>query len=317
MLRTVRRSLSFGLGFGVGLVAGSVLIQGTHLTRLMIAGLRQPLDSPPDGADIEVEDVEFMSDDWVRLRGWFVHRAGDDGSPAPAVVIVHGWPWNRTGNHAGAAGLPDRNVDLVGPAGALARAGFHVLMFDLRNHGQSDRHLPVTFGPHEARDFYAAVEFIRTRRQVDGARIGALGYSMGANAMLYGIPWCSSVRAAVAVQPVRVATFARNFARELLGPPGPALVRLAAVLHHALGSPPLDELDPTPEVSRLGDTAVLYIQGYGDRWGSVDEVQAMAAQTPHAEPVILAPSSERYGGYLYVNDHVDDIVAFFREHLMG
>jgi hypothetical protein len=33
--------------------------------------------------------------------------------------------------------------------------------------------------------------------------------------------------------------------------------------------------------------------------------------------VIVAPSSERYGGYLYVVEHCAEIVAFFRETLGG
>jgi hypothetical protein len=43
----------------------------------------------------------------------------------------------------------------------------------------------------------------------------------------------------------------------------------------------------------------------------------MAANTPRARPVIVAPSSERYGGYLYVVEHHAEIVAFFRETLGG
>ena len=41
------------------------------------------------------------------LRGWFMRSAGVPSSLAPAVVFVHGWPWNRLGNRAGSSLLPD------------------------------------------------------------------------------------------------------------------------------------------------------------------------------------------------------------------
>jgi hypothetical protein len=61
----------------------------------------------------------------VTLRGWFIQRADDDGTPAPAIVFVHGWPWNRLGNLAGQSLLPDRNVDFLEPAPAIRWAATH------------------------------------------------------------------------------------------------------------------------------------------------------------------------------------------------
>lgn len=314
-LRSAGRVLPFVLGLGLGLAAGRIGYRAAHLTRLMIVGWRRPPWRRPDDAGLPFEDVAFSSNDGVTLRGWFIPRAGDDGRPAPAVVFVHGWPWCRSGNLAGGTLIPDRTVDFLGPAGALHAAGFHVLLFDLRNHGASDAAPPVTFGVDESRDFAGAVAFLRGRPEVDAAQIGAIGYSMGANTLLYGIPSCQPIRAAVAVQPVRVATFARSASRDLLGPLGPALLALAGPLHRALGAPPLAAIDPTPLAAHLGETALLYIQGDGDPWGSLDDVRAMAARTPNARPLVVAPSSDRYGGYLYVGEHQEEIVEFFRQHL--
>jgi uncharacterized protein len=311
-LSSLRRRLPPVLGLALGIVAGRVGYRAAQVTRLMIAGLRQTPWRHPRELGLPAEEIEFTADDDVTLRGWFIPSAV---AIAPAVVFVHGWPWCRAGNLAGATVIPDRTVDLLEPARALHQAGFHVLLFDLRNHGLSDAAYPVTFGVYESRDFTAAVAWLRRRPEVDSARIGALGYSMGANTLLYGIPRCQPVRAAVAVQPTSGLVFAPNAARTLFGSLGPALLALLRPLHQAFGAPPLGEITPADEAPRLGETKLLYIQGSGDPWGALNDVQAMVARTPNVSRLIVAPSIDRYGGYLYVNEHLDEIVDFFAQHL--
>ena len=36
--------------------------------------------------------------DGVDLKGWFIPSGQ---APGPAVVLIHGWMWNRLGNVAG------------------------------------------------------------------------------------------------------------------------------------------------------------------------------------------------------------------------
>lgn len=311
----LRRLAPFVIGLGIGTIVGPTAYRATEALRLMIFSIRQPLWRYPADLQLRAEDVVFPSQDGVTLRGWFIHRSDDDGTPAPVIVFIHGWPWNRCGNRAGATLLPDRTVDFLGPAAAFSRAGFHVLLFDLRNHGLSDTRIPVTFGINEAHDVIGAVTMLRKRQDVDGERIGLIGYSMGANAALRAAPECAPIRSIVAVQPTSAQVFAPNIARDVLGPAGPALIQMGGIIHRACGAPPFDAIAPAAWVHRLHNTDVLYIQGAGDRWGSLADVEAMAANTPRTRQVVVAPSSERYGGYLYVTEHVEAIIAFFRETL--
>ncbi len=311
----IRRAGSLLLGLGLGLAAIWAGYRPTYMTRLMITSIRQPLWRHPAELGLPAEDVVFPASDGTTLHGWFIPRSGDNGRPAPAIVFVHGWPWNRLGNRAGSTLIHDRTVDFLEPAQALHQAGFHVLLFDLRNHGMSAAAIPVTFGVNEARDFVGAVQMLRQRPDVDGTRIGAIGYSMGANTLLYGIPQCQPIRAAIAIQPVRPATFAPHFARSELGPLGPLLLRLAGPIHQAFGAPPLHTIDPVEAARGLGPTMVQYVQGSGDPWGTLADVQAMVTATPHALPLIVAPSSERYEGYLYLNNHPEEVIAFFRQYV--
>ena len=64
-----------------------------------------------------------------------------------------------------------------------------MLLFDVRHHGESARgRKPLSYGPIEARDYIGAVNYLRSRPDVDGERIGAIGTSMGGNIVIYGTP---------------------------------------------------------------------------------------------------------------------------------
>jgi uncharacterized protein len=285
-----------------------------ELTKLMLWGRRAPLDRTPADVGLSYEDVQFRAAvDGLGLRGWFIPR--EDDEPGPVVVFMHGWLWNRLGNQGGQIPVADKDVDFVPSARALHDAGYHVLLFDLRNHGESASNPPITYGPVEARDYAGAINYVRSRRDVDSTRIGALACSMGANAALYGTPTCQPVKAILAVQPAVLAHFNGNFARTEFGRLGPAMLKPVDPLYRLMGRPMPRDHNPAIPARDLGDTVVQYVQGTGDPWGRMEDVEAMAAATPNALPVVRFPSTGRYEGYRYVNEAVDDVAGFFREHL--
>jgi pimeloyl-ACP methyl ester carboxylesterase len=106
------------------------------------------------------EDISFASADGIPLRGWF---APPDRGTNTVILLAHG--------HAG-------NRDMLLPeARLLAGAGYGVLLFDFRGSGASGA-ATVTIGLDEQRDLQAAIDFAAAR--APGARLGAIGFSMGA-----------------------------------------------------------------------------------------------------------------------------------------
>jgi uncharacterized protein len=282
------------------------------LTKLMLVGRRAPLLTTPASVGLAYEEARFRSPDGLGLHGWFL-PSGSEGR-GPAVVFVHGWLWNRLGNQGGQIPVADKDVDFLPAARALHDAGFHVLLFDLRNHGESARKIPITYGPVEARDYQGALAYLRSRPDVDPARIGVLGCSMGANAAIYGTPDSQPVKAILAVQPAKVSNFNRNFALDTFGRLGPAMLAPVDPLYWLLRAPMLKDQNPAIPAKRLGDTVVQYVQGTGDQWGVMADVEAMAEATPHAT-LVRYESGGRYEGYRYVNEAVDDVAGFFVREL--
>jgi pimeloyl-ACP methyl ester carboxylesterase len=285
------------------------------MTKLMLKSRRAPLTRTPADVDLAFEDVAFPASDGVGLKGWFI-PSGLEG-PGPTVVFVHGWMWNRLGNVAGQTVVPDKDVDFLPAVKALHEGGFGVLTFDLRGHGESESGKgPQTYGPMESRDFVGAVSYLRTRPDVDGERIGAIGTSAGGNTVLYGVEEAQPIKAVLAIQPTRLTSFNTNFARTELGPLGPAMIKPVDLLYAMLRAPRPSRQDPAVPARRLEATAVQYVQGTGDQWGEMDVVEEFAAATPgNVGPVIRFPSTERYSGYQYISKRSDDVVAFFRDHM--
>jgi pimeloyl-ACP methyl ester carboxylesterase len=96
------------------------------------------------------------------IPAWFIPARA--GRPGPGIVLVHGWESNRDRT------LPNAEV--------LHAAGYHVLTFDVRGHGDNPPEtLPISVGEFAA-DAAAALDVLLARPEVTTG--GFLGHSLGA-----------------------------------------------------------------------------------------------------------------------------------------
>lgn len=118
------------------------------------------LDSAtPADRGLAFEEASFATRDGVTLTGWYVPSANES-----AVVLLHGSGSNRSA--------------VLDHAVVLARAGYGVLLFDARGHGESGGRA-MDFGWFGDRDVAAALDYLEQRAEVDPARLAAVGLSMG------------------------------------------------------------------------------------------------------------------------------------------
>jgi uncharacterized protein len=163
---------------------------------------------------------------------------------------------------------------MVDRARFLHAAGYSVLLFDSRAHGESGGER-ITFGYLESLDVRAILGFLRG--QVPGERIGVIGVSLGGAALLMG-PQPLGVRALVleAVYPTLEEAIddllAIRFGR--LGPPLSPLLTLQ--LGPRLGFSAAD-LRPIDGIDRV-EAPVLVIAGTEDRHTTLAESQRLFAR---------------------------------------
>lgn len=313
---TFRRAMQI-VGLLAGFLAGLMAAVVALFTRRMVAPARQRLWTTPAEMGLAFENVQFPARDGVRLSGWFV-PAGRTNRDGATVILLHGWAWNRLGDAADdlLANLSGTTpVELLRLAHALHYEGFHVLMFDLRNHGESAAQPPVTFGQLEANDVLGALAYLQTRAEVNEGRIGVIGFSMGANAILYTLPQTEAVRAAIAVQPTTAEVFAEGYAADLLGAMGQVVLPLVETAYAAISGVRLGGLQPAFAAGGAGQTPVLFVQCKTDPWGSLDDARRLAAAAPGGEGPLYVDGNHRYQGYQYLIENPRIAVAFLEQYL--
>jgi dipeptidyl aminopeptidase/acylaminoacyl peptidase len=302
-----------------GVIAGMITVISAFFLRLLLSPPRQRLWTTPAQLGLPFEDVNFPARDGLRLSGWFIPRKrATKRGPATTIILVHGWPWNRLGS-AKENFLTDipgsAPVDIIHLSHALHTAGFNVLMFDMRNHGQSAAAGPVTFGLNESSDLLGAIDYLTKREDIEGERLGVVGFSAGANALLYALPHTDRIKAAVAVQPVSPRIFAARYTQWLIGPLGKPILWLVDLVYQFASGMRLQAIEPAFAAAGAGNTPLLFIQGTGDPWGSVEDVINIAAAAPNAGAPLFVETNGRYGGYNYAIAHPEITAAFFRKHI--
>lgn len=120
---------------------------------------RVPVFFSPGLLRVPQEDVEFHTEDGIRLRGWWLPAAG----AKTVAILAHGYLMNRS--------------ELSPLAIRLWEKGMNSLVFDLRAHGKSGGRRSG-FGVAEAADIEAAIRFVRDR--YPEAKVVLIGSSMGA-----------------------------------------------------------------------------------------------------------------------------------------
>ena len=158
LLRLIRFA-AWSLAFLLALYAGTCwfIVNQTITPRRMIVSFAPSQLGYPEAKYIDLKSTT----DGLTLRSWLIPATGES-----AIILVHGIHSQSWDGH---------QYDL---ANAYNRAGFHVLLIDLRGHGKSAGD-SVGLGLLERGDIDAAVNELRNRGFASG-KIGIHGTSYGA-----------------------------------------------------------------------------------------------------------------------------------------
>jgi pimeloyl-ACP methyl ester carboxylesterase len=107
---------------------------------------------------------EVVTDDGIRLAGWYIPSADGAGPTAPTVVLVHGFGASKTGVLEYGAGLHD---------------SFNLVAFDMRNTHRSSGEQTTAAGVLEQNDLRTIIDWLEETKHP--SHIGVLGNSMGAS----------------------------------------------------------------------------------------------------------------------------------------
>jgi dipeptidyl aminopeptidase/acylaminoacyl peptidase len=252
-------------------------------------------------------DVAFPArGDGVVIRGWYA--PGPDGTADPVVVLANGIYSCR------------RDSVTLLPAAMLHRAGFGVLVIDLRNHGDSDADNGVSaLGAKEYRDLLGAWDWLVARGHAP-QRIGLFGTSLSA----------ASALIAMAEEPAVAATWAdSSFAdvEVLLGEQAedqgfPAWLASSIIpVGRLMGEPALGTRSPDRAVERLGGRRLAIVHGLADTrvrpHHALDLVLAAAGAGTLVEPWLVPGAGHQEEVLVRPGEYEARLVVFFEAALVG
>ncbi len=289
---------------------------GNMISNMMVKPFQSPLFDSPTNYGLDYEDVEFKARDGVILRGWLI-KGGKDR----VIVQSHfGVQCNRGGwspEGKGPIKPWKEDIKFLRQAKYLSEHGYSVLVYDLRGHGESDLGtIPwVSWGPEEAKDVIAAVDYVSNHPHCENASIGLLSICMGAASTTYayglsdGLVSRENVKALIAVQPLLYSYFVKA-----LGMPAFMERSGANVSRQRLGFDMAKPnfIDDAPKIN----VPTLVLQNKNDPWTDMNMVDSYYnALTVEKEMRMLSLDKSRFAAYDYLGRVPEEFIGWFNKHL--
>jgi dipeptidyl aminopeptidase/acylaminoacyl peptidase len=244
----------------------------------------------------DFEDVDLVTADGVAFGAWYFRQPG-----SPQTVIVSG---GHKGQRQGGLGI----------SVALWRKGFNVILYSYRGMSGSDR-AAITFGIKEVLELQAVIAF--ARRRIPHARIGLLGYSMGAVVTLLGAAGEPGVEALVLDSPFSdLRTLLIENVRMHAKLPGTPFVWLAGLMLRARSGSSLSQCSPISVLSSLEPRPLFFIHGGDDRITNVNHSRRLYDAYRGPREIWIVQGAPHSGAYFADRPlYVERVAGFFARHL--
>jgi dipeptidyl aminopeptidase/acylaminoacyl peptidase len=265
------------------------------------------------------EKIQFKSADGVNIRGWLIPADSDK-----LVVVTHVGGLTKYGStklYSSFSKLFDEEVEFLKVAKHLHNAGYGVLMFDFRNHGESDpspNNGKAGVGLEEYQDVVAAMDYIQGNSALKNKVVGFVSFCMGANSTIIAMSKqperFKHVKCLVAVQPISMEVFARTYMKRGFSPLGAALLFPFIKLFVNMQSRyRLQDMSPAKFVKDL-KVPTLYVQTRNDPWTELTDIQGFYEKTPTTKEFYwLEKLTHRFQGYQYFGEHPEKMLEWLNK----
>ncbi|HET6309773.1 MAG TPA: alpha/beta fold hydrolase [Candidatus Nitrosotalea sp.] len=244
----------------------------------------------------DYEEVELLTADKVNFGAWLFRQPG-----SPQTVIVSG---GHKGQRQGSLGI----------SAALWRKGFNVILYSYRGMPGSDR-APITFGIKEVLELQAVIAFARKR--ISNAKIGLLGFSMGAVVSLLGAAGEPGVQALVLDSPFSdLRMLLIENVRRTSKLPGSPFVWLADCMLWLRTKSWMSECSPREVLSSLEPRPLFFIHGGADEITSVNHSRRLYDAYRGPREIWIVQGAPHTGAYFADRPlYVERVAGFFARHL--
>ena len=291
---------------------------GKAVSDLMIKPGKSPVFETPEKYGLDYEDVSFEAKDGVTLSGWLVK-----GGTEKVIIQSHfGVQCSRCGYTQEGKGIMKNalwtsDIHFLTQAKYLIEAGYSVLMYDLRNHGNSgEGKIPwVTWGLEERLDVMAAVDYISNHSNYSDASIGLLSICMGSSSSVFAyglepeLKKNPKVKTMIAVQPLTYDYFVKA-----MGLPG-FLINSGNKYNKGKRSVDLTGDSFLPYAKDIS-VPTLVIQNENDPMTNLDMVKKFYNDLQvEKDLLMLSLEKKRGAAYDWIGKNPKEILEWFNKHM--
>ena len=270
----------------------------------------------PADYGLPFEAVSFHTDDGLNLSAWYIPSPGSN----KLAIMNHPLYCSKYGfvPEGDVAQLVPVHVEFLNTAKHLNAAGYNVLTYDLRNHGQSDASADgkAGIGYHEWRDATAAMRYVASRTDLAAQDVALVSHCMGANASIRAMSvqpeLFSKVKVMVAVQPINMRYMAEK-AIAMFG--GSTTVEAVDQAIQDLANFSLKEMSPYPYLKDLR-VPVLYSQVRDDVLTSPEDLEFIVEHTPTQKKMVwIEGPLNRFDGYNYFGQRPEAMLEWLDQFM--
>lgn len=248
----------------------------------------------PSVYNLDYEEVEYLTKDNIKIRAWFIPNNKTNAT----IIIGHGYPFSKD------------NVLIF--ASFLVKE-YNLLFFDFRSFGESQGRI-TTVGLKETKDFEASVEYLKSRKELDSERIGAIGFSMSASVFLMSD---TKVSAIVAESPyANLDNMVKQSYRMFPGPTKYPFVLTTRLLSKIFFNKYPSEISPAESIKNK-QIPILLISGDRDREIPFENTVEIYENSNKETTELWIIKDAGHGQVYFIKgkEYEDKILNFFRKNI--
>ena len=295
--------------------------QQTQMLTMLAQGLSMPPRTPivriPKDYDMEYEEISFETADGVTIKGWFIPADSNK-----VIISNHFSPANRYGFAGHLEGLDFAGgfeVNFLPRYKALHDAGYNILAYDLRSHGESgDGEGKISgVGYYEWQEVLASIEYVKSRNA--SANIGLSSMCMGANATINAMTKkpeaFNDIKCLLCIAPLKGQTTIERQAGQMGIDPIEAVGAFEPIYKGITGLS-VEDHNIIPKFKNVS-IPTFFFQVRDDSNSRWTDVQEMYELTPIGDKkiVYLEGTPLRFKGYNYFSDNPEEMVEWFDAHM--
>jgi esterase/lipase len=288
---------------------------GKALSDLMIKPGKSPVFESPSQYNLNYENVTFKTSDGISISAWLIKGDSDK-----VIIQSHfGVQCCRSGFTVEGKGFMSKalwntDISFLKQAKYLNEAGYTVLMYDMRNHGDSEQTDWVTWGKDERKDLVAAVKYVSEHKDYLEANISLLSICMGqaATTFAFGLEnemkSFKNLKSMISVQPLTYDYFMKA-----MGLPN-FMINSTNKYNKEKRNTDLTGDSFLPYVKDIS-IPTLVIQNQNDPMTNMDMVNDYYNDlTVEKEMLWLDLEKKRGAAYAWLGDNPDKILSWFNKY---